>query len=78
MSKDTSNTAGDGRDVKAPRTQLGALSTVGHTLSQDELAIVAGGLVLSWTDPVELAPVLREHLEAITALVGARLDNLHP
>lgn len=44
MSKDTSNTAGDGRDVKAPRTQLGALSTVGHALSQDELAIVAGGV----------------------------------
>ena len=39
---------------------------------------VLGGLVVSWTDPVELAPVLREHLEAITTMVGARLDDLHP
>jgi GAF domain-containing protein len=37
-----------------------------------------GALGISWSGPVDLAPVLQEHLVTMGALVGARLAELDP
>jgi len=38
----------------------------------------AGGLMVTWSAGVQLAPLLRSHLQALVALVGERLEALPP
>ena len=77
----------EGRGVWVEQSQAASFLPEGaHTDGRAVLALactpvpgrerVLGGLVVSWTDPVELAPALREHLEALSQLAGSRLDGL--
>ena len=41
----------EGEEAKTPRTHLADLSPAGHELSQDELALVAGGVRIPGKQP---------------------------